>query len=112
MTNGKTCFFSLREPAIFSTHAATEKGCTMPKSSRLIDQSTDIFPFNQQTYDRVTNEFETVERRFRNLQHAGNEEAKHLGDVAAKINGLIWELWSAVVRAENGERKLEEKDFF
>lgn len=51
----------------------------MSRSSRLIDQPTELFPFNQETYDRVTCEFEEIERRFRRLQHGGNQEARLLG---------------------------------
>lgn len=76
----------------------------MRRSSRLIDQPADLFPFSQETYDRVTCEFEEIERRFRRLQDAGNEDARELGDMAAEINASIWRLWSAVVRAENLER--------
>lgn len=79
----------------------------MPQSSRLIDQPTELFPFNQETFDRVTCEFEEIERRFRRLQDAGNERARELGNMAAEINGSIGRLWSAVVRAENLERDKE-----
>lgn len=77
----------------------------MTRSSRLIDQPSDVFPFNKETYDRVTDEFATIERRFRGLQHDGNMEAKLLGDMAAEINGSIWHLWTAVVEAEDRERQ-------
>lgn len=77
----------------------------MKRSSRLIDQPSEIFPFNQETYDRVTEEFEEIERRFRRLQHEGNQEAGLLGDIAAEINSSIWRLWSAVVAAEHRERR-------
>lgn len=79
----------------------------MSKSSRLVDQSTEMFPLNRETYERITDEFDTIERRFRSLQHSGNAEAKHLGDLAARINGQIWELWSAIVEAEDREREAE-----
>lgn len=75
------------------------------RSSRLIDQPTEMFPFNSETYYRLTEEFEEVERRFRRLQLYGNEEARVLGDMAAEINGSIWRLWAAVVQAENRERR-------
>lgn len=81
----------------------------MSKSSRLVDQSTELFPFNRETYERITEEFDTIEHRFRSLQHSGNVEAKRLGDLAAQINGQIWELWSAIVEAEDRERAAETK---
>jgi hypothetical protein len=84
------------------------KEIEMQGSSRLIDQPTDTFPFNQETYDRVTREFEEVERRFRRLEHAGNDQARQLGDLAAEINGSIQRLWSAVVSAENRERRRQD----
>lgn len=77
----------------------------MRRSSRLIDQPSEMFPFNKETCDRVTDEFENIERRFRHLQHDGNEEARLLGNLAAEINGSIWRLWTAVVEAEDRERQ-------
>lgn len=79
----------------------------MAKSSRLIDQPNDQFPFNATTYNRMTDEFEEIERRYRVLQHAGNESARGLAKMAAEINGSKWWLWTAVNEAEELERERE-----